>query len=86
MKFANRQERVFVNRYGEHIYEDILHFVSTKKGNYSISRARNIAYYLLNSVITYAPEESQDDLKDAIEKINDIQPSPLFEVKELVRS
>jgi hypothetical protein len=86
MKFVNRQERVFINRYGVNIYEDILHFVSTKKSTYSISRARNIAYHLLNSVINYAPEESQDDLKDAIEKINDIQPSPLFEIKELVRS
>jgi DNA modification methylase len=86
MKLVNRQERVFINRYGINIYEDILHFTSTKNIKDPVSHAKSIAYNLLNNVVDYAPEESQYDLKDALEKIDDIRPSPSLKIKELVRS
>jgi len=79
MKLLNRQERVFINRYGTHIYEDILHFQSTKKksGNSAIS-ARYVAENVLKSVIPVAPVESQADLQDALDKLTDMQPSDIF--------
>jgi DNA modification methylase len=79
MNLINRQERVFINRYGMHIYEDILHFESTKKkkGNI-IESARNIAGSVLESVIPTTPAESQTDLQDALDRITSIQPSDIF--------
>jgi DNA modification methylase len=86
MKLVNRQERVFTNRYGINIYEDILHFISTKDIQNPVFAAKEIAYRLLIDVVNCAPEESQYDLKDALEKINNIEPSPLLKVNELIRS
>jgi hypothetical protein len=79
MKLMNRQERMFLNRFGVRIYEDILHFQSTKKiTTNTIEMAKNISYNLLKSVITDTPEESKFDLKDALDKISEIQPSEIF--------
>jgi DNA modification methylase len=79
MNLTNRQERVFINRYGMRIYEDILHFKSEKKKNTTlIEAARDIAGNVLMSVIPAAPDESQTDLQDALDSITDIQPSDIF--------
>jgi len=79
MNLINRQERVFINRYGAHIYEDILHFESTKKiSTNGIETARNIAKDIFLSVMSTAPEESQVDLQDALEKLSEVQPSEMF--------
>jgi DNA modification methylase len=79
MNLINRQERVFLNRYGMHIYEDILHFESTKKKNgNAIETARNIAGNVLKSVISATPVESQTDLQDALNRITEIRPSDIF--------
>jgi DNA modification methylase len=77
-KLITRQERVFTNRYGENIYEDILHFNSSKNIENPIQKAKDIAYKLLHSVLTITPEESQADLQNAMKKIDDIQSSPLY--------
>lgn len=84
-ELINKQERVFVNRFGMNIYEDILHFKSSKNLEYPIEKARKVAHKLLYSVLTSAPKESQPDLRNAIEKLDDIQPSPLYKSKELIR-
>lgn len=79
MNLTNRQERVFVNRFGMHIYEDILHLISTKKICLDIPKsARIIAKNVLASVLTTVPTESKNDLHDAINKINDINASDIF--------
>jgi hypothetical protein len=79
LDLTNKQERVFLNRFGMRIYEDILHFQSSKKiTNDSIGTARKIAYNIFKSVITSAPNESQDDLRDALDKITEIQGSEIY--------
>jgi DNA modification methylase len=85
-KILNRQERVFVNRYGINIYEDILHFSSSKYLINPIQKAKEIAYNLLTSVLSSAPDESMADLHNAIEKIDDIKPSPFFGTKTLMEA
>jgi len=85
-KITNRQERVFINRYGINIYEDILHFFSSKNINDPIQKAKEVAYRLLHSVLSSVPDESQHDLLDAIDKIGDIEPSPFYKNKELIRN
>jgi hypothetical protein len=79
MNLTYRQERVFLNRFGMRIYEDILHFQSNKKTTIdSVDTARKIAYKVLKSVIPISPEESQDDLNDALDKISEIQASEIY--------
>jgi len=85
-KILNRQERVFVNRYGINIYEDILHFSSSKYIENPIQKAKEIAYKLLTSVLSSVPDESMADLYNAIEKIDDIKPSPVFRTKVLMEA
>jgi hypothetical protein len=79
LKLSSRQERVFLNRYGTRIYEDILHFNSSSGATYTSNSARTVADKLLKSVINEAPDESQADLRDAIEKIPNIESSEYFE-------
>ena len=81
VKILNRQERVFINRYGIKIYEDILHFSSSKFLKNPIQNAKEVAYRLLKSVMSSAPDESMADLCNAIEKIVDILPSPVFKAE-----
>jgi hypothetical protein len=80
---VNKQERVFINRYGINIYEDILHFISSKNVGNPIKKSKDIAYTLLQSVQPSAPKESQHDLLDAIDNIDGIQPSPFYKNKTL---
>ncbi|MDR1106762.1 MAG: site-specific DNA-methyltransferase [Treponema sp.] len=84
MGLLNRQERVFVNRYGINIYEDILHFTSSKNITNPIPKSKDIAHRLLTSVLSSAPAESLDDLYNAMERVSDIQPSPFYKINSLV--
>ena len=73
-----RQERVFTNRFGQRIYEDILHF--TKGPGLlagSQERARKVAHFILQQALTQASEKPIiDDIDDAIEKVDIISLSP----------
>jgi hypothetical protein len=86
VKLANRQERVFINRYGENIYEDILHFYSSKYLENPVQKAKEIALRLLTNVLSSAPDESLEDLNNAIERISEIQPSPFYTSNSLVEA
>jgi hypothetical protein len=77
-----RQEREFVNRYGQRIFEDILHFTPTYKSPEQvlspIQTAREIALEVLRSVHQTAPSVAKDDVESAIARIEEVQPSPVF--------
>jgi DNA modification methylase len=82
LQMVLEQERVFKNRFGEDIFEDILHF----KNNGPIIKepeilARSIAAKILIEAENRAPEESTSDLKDAISKVQSVKPSPLLDLK-----
>lgn len=75
-----KQERVFLNRYGQNIYEDILHFLPPTKemaGGF-LECARDVAQEVLEAVYQKAPEKAGTDIKSALENINTVHPSPLF--------
>lgn len=79
MDFVLKQERVFTNRFGQNIYEDILHF----KNNKTISEnwldvARQISLEVLKSVKNTCPAETIIDLEDAISKVETLQPSTIY--------
>lgn len=77
LQLVSRQERVFRNRFGELIYEDILHFLT---GPTQPSRASpgTIAEEALSAAVEYAPDGSQADLRDALNRIDQITPSPVY--------
>lgn len=79
--FLLRQERVFKNRFGELIYEDILHFSNKKispllKEDVIISRARNIAVRMLKEKEKlYINTKNHSLIVSAIDKSNEVKES-----------
>ena len=83
-KLMLRQERAFLNRYGQKIYEDILHFApgATIDSGVAEYNARSIALKELAEAADRVPPEAISDLWDALSKLHDIHPSPIFSLKE----
>jgi hypothetical protein len=82
-RFETRQERVFQNRFGEMIYEDILHFIPVPARS-SLMPAADIARSLLSDALEWAPAESLKDLYDALAHVYETVPSPLYHQVVLV--
>lgn len=81
LPFILRQERVFKNRFGQNIFEDILHFENSKENlslekNFIISKAKDIAKEEIEKLlISEVCNKNYDLLKDCISKIDDIKES-----------
>jgi len=85
MKLICRQERKFVTRYGEAIYEDLLHFVPTEeRPSPAEDFAREIALHSLKSAMG---QKTSDDIHrniaSAIANARTVMPSPLFKLENL---
>lgn len=80
LELVMRQERVFTNRFGQSIFEDILHFVP-RLPNFedSLAGARQIAIDSLKEASDSATGEVLSDIKDAISSAATVEPSPLYE-------
>ena len=81
-----RQERVFVNRFGSKIYEDILYYELTGSPLFGFEREKQlheIALLTLREAQTRAPRESLADLTDAIEKVSVVNKSPLYSTNHI---
>lgn len=76
LKTLFRQERVFMNRFGNRITEDILHFENTPQ-NPDICPTE-IARHALVAAREYAPSESMRDLEEAIARIDETKPSAIY--------
>jgi hypothetical protein len=76
-------ERVFTNRFGEKIKEDILIFRHT---GYSPApgNARAIAGDHLRASLSIATGDVRDDVAAALSALNDIESSPLFDRKGII--
>jgi hypothetical protein len=77
-RFCARQERVFQNRFGAMIVEDILHFAPVPLSGHAPAPPALLAHEILTAAARRAPAESQDDLKRALAEVDDVAPSPLF--------
>lgn len=73
-----RQERKFQNKFGEMIYEDILHLHLHKRAKLNDGDVRKIALAHLQNGLREAVGDVKDDLIRAIDKIGDVQPSPIY--------
>jgi len=83
-----RQERVFMNRYGQRIFEDILHFSlpENKPVNKAfLEHTRSIAYKVLETVYPQASAEVKVDIQRALGDIELVRPSPVFEVSKTLQ-
>ena len=79
-----RQERKFKNKFGELIYEDILHFVPDKL---SLSSPENFARLLAEIVLSEALKQDLDsqqsaDIVAAIEQTPLVRSSPYFTISQ----
>ena len=79
-KLTIRQERVFTNRFGQSIFEDILHFVPSRlKKSDQPTCARQIALDSLSEGAMTADGEVRANIEDAIKFASRVQPSPIFD-------
>ena len=79
LKLQMRQERLFRNRYGVDIYEDILHFRATNETpdeSFSLTAARRIAGQVLVASRSFAPPEERPGLDNAMAHLEGVSPSP----------
>lgn len=82
-KLVNKQERKFLNLFGQVIYEELLHFIPSEDTNYSKHEGIAFAKDILNaSLEKTSKEETEKDLNDAIDRSDTINPSPLFKQNE----
>jgi DNA modification methylase len=79
-KLEGEQPRVFKNKFGQNIYEEILRFSISQNfiENITIENAREIAIKHMIGSLNKAPQESLSDLKEAIAKADKVQPSQLY--------
>jgi len=81
-----QQERVFLNRFGASIYEDILHLRPRPVGRPATADALGRARVIASSVLEEARGRVSEkdvlaDLADAIEKTASVEPSPLVDLE-----
>jgi len=79
-----RQERVFQNRYGKNIYEDILNItpsatLKAMSSDEALEKAREVALSALSEAKRHVPQKNIKLLKEAIQQIESVQPSPIFD-------
>ncbi len=79
-----RQERVFKNRFGQSIVEDILHFKCGKSRKhcdlFNLTDARQVAKSLMQNALKEPnPKGVTADIESAIAEIENVEPSPLFD-------
>lgn len=80
LTLTNRQERVYTNRFGERIYEDILHF--RRDGEVSdnpTAFGRSVGVWALRQSLETAPTDRLDEIRRAIGNAMDQKGSPLFD-------
>lgn len=84
LRLICRQERKFVNRFGQTIIEDLLHFAPA--GNPqgpSVGLARNIALRFLVEAEKRTAGEVHEDIALAIENARNVASSPIFGEKDI---
>ena len=80
LRIETRQERVFRNRYGTEIYEDVLHFRTMNEvpdDDACLAKARSIAGRILTATRSIVPCKERAGLEAAITLIDDASPSPM---------
>ena len=80
LAIEQHQERVFRNRFGRDICEDILHFRAAGEipnEDCSLAAARRIAAQVLSATRPHAPPEERPGLDYAMARLDEIPPRPM---------
>lgn len=75
---CSRQERKFKNKFGEVIYEDILHLLPTTDATLPEVTATQIAKFVLTQALETAPRVVRGEILQALERADNVKQSPLF--------
>lgn len=83
-----RQERVFLNRFGQSIFEDILHFSppANDPGTLFLGPARKVAQDVLEAAYSVATDEAKEGTKSALTNIGQVRPSPIFSLLKVCQT
>ncbi len=74
-----KQEREFMNRFGQQIYEDIIHIEKEARRQNTEASARKIAVFVLQqSVLLADADDVRGDIERAVNAVDTVQPSPRF--------
>jgi len=77
-----RQKRIFVNRFGKAIREDILNLTKVRHlcdATIATTVGRAVARDALNAAVSLVPQENSTFLVEALERVDDIKGTPLFD-------
>jgi hypothetical protein len=74
---------MFTNRFGQQIKEDILVFRRIKD-NPSAGIARGVAEDYLKRSVEISAGDVRDDITDVVSYLTEIEPSPMFNKKEII--
>jgi hypothetical protein len=76
---AARQERKFINKFGDTIYEDILHLIPNSRVSMrDDSFARNVATWYLHKKINVNHTPTNNEISEALASVHLVQKSPVF--------
>ncbi len=73
-------ERVFTNRYGEHIYEDVLTINNPAQFTIDLDDAGAIGVAGLKAALNTVPENNRSTLLEAISRANEVECSPFLRI------
>lgn len=74
-----RQERRFLNRYGDTIVEDLVHFRNVRKARRTLSDPTLVASQVLEAALSRSPEISKECLQQAIQHVRHVSSSPIYQ-------
>jgi hypothetical protein len=79
-----KQERVFLNRFGQSIFEDILHFSlpASDTGRLFLEPAREVAQDVLEAAYSAASDGAKEGIESALTDIDQVRPSPIFNLSK----
>lgn len=83
MRLELKQERVFLNRFGQRIYEDLLHLspqpAHSPPKEAIVQRARRLGRDVLSEAVGRTPSDRRHYLQDAIGGVSQVEPSPILD-------
>ena len=85
LELTNKQHRKFKNRFGQTIYEDILHFKNVDANRSALDDVKNeiSEYFLQEALKNEERSEIRDQIEQSISKIPDVQSSEIFNLNSL---
>ena len=83
-----RQERVFLNRFGQSIFEDILHFSppTSSPGKLFLEPARKVAQDVLDATHSVVSDGAKEGIESALASIDKVRPSPIFNLSKVCQT